>query len=56
MLLAWLVKASVFSWSSVANKILDLKKHQVDLGGECSITVEARPVQLMVPRRVEVRQ
>lgn len=40
----------------MANKILDLKKHQVDLGSECSITVEARPVQLMVPRLVEVQQ
>lgn len=40
----------------VARKILELKKHQVDLGGECSITVEARPVHLMLPKLVEVKQ
>lgn len=42
--------------SSVAKKILDMKSHQVNLGeSECIITVEARPVQLMVPRVVEVQ-
>ncbi|XP_023269612.1 interferon-induced 35 kDa protein isoform X1 [Seriola lalandi dorsalis] len=38
----------------VAKKVLDIKKHRVDLGGECSITVEARPVQLMMPKLVEI--
>nr|AOT21929.1 interferon-induced 35 kDa protein [Sebastes schlegelii] len=38
----------------VANKILDMKKHQVDLGADCSITVEAQPVQLMLPELVEI--
>ncbi|XP_041812754.1 interferon-induced protein 35 [Chelmon rostratus] len=43
-----------FEEEVVAKKILDMKKHKVDLGGECSITVEARPVQLMMPRLVEI--
>uniref|UniRef100_A0A3Q3WGV7 NID domain-containing protein n=1 Tax=Mola mola TaxID=94237 RepID=A0A3Q3WGV7_MOLML len=44
-----------FEEEDVASKILDLQKHQVDLGGECSITVEARPVHLMVPKVVEIQ-
>lgn len=40
----------------MAKKILELKKHKVDLGGECSIEVEARPVHLMLPEVVEVKQ
>nr|QXO33271.1 interferon-induced 35 kDa protein [Siniperca chuatsi] len=43
-----------FEEEVVAKKILTTKKHQVDLGAECSITVEARPVQLMVPKLVEI--
>ncbi|XP_035511355.1 interferon-induced 35 kDa protein homolog isoform X2 [Morone saxatilis] len=43
-----------FEEEVVAGKILEMKKHKVDLGAECSITVEARPVQLMVPRLVEI--
>uniref|UniRef100_A0A3B4GJB2 Uncharacterized LOC102194017 n=1 Tax=Pundamilia nyererei TaxID=303518 RepID=A0A3B4GJB2_9CICH len=43
-----------FEEEVVARKILELKKHQVDLGGECSITVEARPVHLMLPKLVEI--
>ncbi|XP_059204151.1 interferon-induced protein 35 [Centropristis striata] len=43
-----------FEEEVVAKKILDLKKHKVDLGSECSITVEARPVHLMLPRLVEI--
>lgn len=40
----------------MAKKILEMKSHQVNLGeSECSITVEARPVQLMVPKLVEVQ-
>lgn len=42
--------------SSVAMNILQIKKHRVDLGEECCITLEARPVQLMVPSLVEVRK
>ncbi|XP_049925988.1 interferon-induced protein 35 [Epinephelus moara] len=43
-----------FEEQVVARKILDTQKHQVDLGAECTITVEARPVQLMLPRLVEI--
>ncbi|KAE8282822.1 N-myc-interactor [Larimichthys crocea] len=44
-----------FEEEVVAKKILEMKTHQVNLGeSECSITVEARPVQLMVPRLVEI--
>ncbi|XP_069021609.1 interferon-induced 35 kDa protein [Embiotoca jacksoni] len=43
-----------FEEEHVAKNILFLKNHQVDLGGECSITVEARPVFLMLPRVVEI--
>ncbi|XP_070779222.1 interferon-induced 35 kDa protein isoform X2 [Enoplosus armatus] len=43
-----------FEEEVVATKILTRKKHQVDLGSDCSITVEARPVQLMVPKLVEI--
>lgn len=46
----------MFSLPLVAKKILDTKSHRVDLGEECSIAVEARPVQLMLPRLVEVQQ
>lgn len=40
----------------VAKKILSMKNHRVELGGECSVKVEARPVYLMVPKLVEVKQ
>ncbi|TMS15146.1 60S ribosomal protein L27 [Larimichthys crocea] len=44
-----------FEEEVVAKKILEMKSHQVNLGeSECSITVEARPVQLMVPKLVEI--
>ncbi|XP_029363643.1 interferon-induced 35 kDa protein [Echeneis naucrates] len=43
-----------FEEQVVAEKILSMKHHQVDLGGECSITVESRPVQLMLPHLVEI--
>ncbi|KAG7238882.1 hypothetical protein INR49_030429 [Caranx melampygus] len=43
-----------FEEEVVAKKILDMKHHRVELGDECSITVEARPVQLMMPRLVEI--
>ncbi|CAI5676298.1 unnamed protein product [Oreochromis niloticus] len=43
-----------FEEEVVARKILELKKHQVNLGEECSITVEARPVHLMLPKLVEI--
>ncbi|KAG8006476.1 Interferon-induced 35 kDa protein, partial [Nibea albiflora] len=44
-----------FEEEVVAKKILEMKSHQVNLGeSECSITVEARPVQLMVPSLVEI--
>ena len=42
--------------SSVASNILKMETHKLDLGEECSITVEARPVHLMVPSLVEVKQ
>ncbi|XP_029292622.1 interferon-induced 35 kDa protein homolog isoform X1 [Cottoperca gobio] len=43
-----------FADEVVATKILELEKHQVDLGAEFSITVEARPVRLMLPSLVEI--
>lgn len=43
-----------FEEEAVAKKILSMKKHRVELGGECSITVEARPVHLMMPQQVEI--
>ncbi|XP_040917809.1 interferon-induced protein 35 [Toxotes jaculatrix] len=43
-----------FEEEVVAKKILGMKNHRVDLGEEVSITVEARPVQLMQPRLVEI--
>ncbi|KAM6904809.1 interferon-induced 35 kDa protein [Xenentodon cancila] len=43
-----------FEEKDVAMKILDMKMHKVDLGGECSISVEARPVPLMLPSVVEI--
>lgn len=43
-----------FEEEVVAKKILELKTHKVDLGGECSIEVEARPVHLMLPELVEI--
>lgn len=43
-----------FEEESVAKKILAMKEHKVDLGGECSITVEAKPVHLMLPKLVEI--
>ena len=47
---------SVFLLFSVAKKVLNLKKYKVDLEGGCSISVEARPIQLMLPKLVEVQQ
>ncbi|CAN9505024.1 unnamed protein product [Ophioblennius macclurei] len=43
-----------FEEDAVAKKILAVKRHHVDLGQDCSITVEARPVCLMLPRLVEI--
>lgn len=43
-----------FEEEVVARKILTMKEHKVDLGGDCSITVEARPVHLMLPKLVEI--
>ncbi|XP_028268769.1 interferon-induced 35 kDa protein isoform X2 [Parambassis ranga] len=43
-----------FEEEVVATQILAKKLHQVKLGGECSITVEARPVHLMLPKAVEI--
>lgn len=40
--------------SSVASRILDMKEHRVALGSECSIALEARRVQLVLPQLVEV--
>lgn len=39
----------------MAKNILKAKKHQVELGTDCRITVEARPVHLMVPSLLEVQ-
>uniref|UniRef100_UPI0037E7520E interferon-induced 35 kDa protein n=1 Tax=Semicossyphus pulcher TaxID=241346 RepID=UPI0037E7520E len=43
-----------FEEEVVAKKILDMPKHEVNLGGECKITVEAKPVHLIVPKLVEI--
>ncbi|XP_037544523.1 interferon-induced protein 35 [Nematolebias whitei] len=43
-----------FEEEDVARNVLDRKRHRVDLGGECRITVEARPVHLMLPGLVEI--
>uniref|UniRef100_UPI003AAC2780 interferon-induced 35 kDa protein n=1 Tax=Centroberyx gerrardi TaxID=166262 RepID=UPI003AAC2780 len=43
-----------FEEEIVARKILSLMKHEVNLGGEFCITVEAKPVQLMIPSQVEI--
>ncbi|XP_012707383.2 interferon-induced protein 35 [Fundulus heteroclitus] len=43
-----------FEEEDVAMNILEKRKHKVDLGGECSITVEAQPVHLMMPSLVEI--
>ena len=40
--------------SSVAQKVRSLQTHKVTLEGECYITVEAHPIQLMVPTSVQV--
>lgn len=43
-----------FEEEVVAKKIVAKKEHKVDLGGDCSITVKARPVHLMLPKVVEI--
>ncbi|XP_029945455.1 interferon-induced 35 kDa protein [Salarias fasciatus] len=43
-----------FEEEAVAKKILALKHHNVDLGDDCRIMLEARPVVLMLPRLVEI--
>ncbi|XP_062264309.1 interferon-induced protein 35 [Platichthys flesus] len=43
-----------FEEEEVAKRILSIKKHQVKLGEECHITVEAQPVQLILPELVEI--
>ncbi|KAF5895110.1 interferon-induced 35 kDa protein, partial [Clarias magur] len=42
-----------FEEEEVTEKILALKEHEVKLG-ECSITVQAKPVQFLVPASVEM--
>ncbi|XP_051572928.1 interferon-induced protein 35 [Myxocyprinus asiaticus] len=42
-----------FEEEEVAQKILSMKEHRVELG-ECAINVEAKPVQFLVPRYVEM--
>lgn len=43
-----------FEDEAAANRILTMKTHQVALEGDCHITVEARPVRLMLPSLVEI--
>ncbi|KAM6965956.1 interferon-induced 35 kDa protein [Tautogolabrus adspersus] len=43
-----------FEEEVVAKKILDMGMHQVQVAEECLMPVEARHVQLMVPRLVEI--
>ncbi|XP_067088124.1 interferon-induced protein 35 [Osmerus mordax] len=42
-----------FEDEKVAQKILEMKEHKVELG-ECTITLEAKPVQMLVPSVVEM--
>ncbi|XP_041087736.1 interferon-induced protein 35 [Polyodon spathula] len=42
-----------FEEEDVAQKVLEIKFHKIKLG-DCYITVEARPVQLLVPSDIEV--
>lgn len=41
--------------STVAKRVLELKEHKVELAADCRMVVEAEPVHLLVPSRVEVR-
>ncbi|XP_076027061.1 interferon-induced 35 kDa protein [Genypterus blacodes] len=43
-----------FEEEIVAKKILSMGKHEVDLGAECRIFVEAKPIHLMIPSLVEI--
>ncbi|XP_033944211.1 interferon-induced 35 kDa protein isoform X1 [Pseudochaenichthys georgianus] len=43
-----------FEEEVVASTILKMQKHEVKVGRGCRITVEARPVHLMLPRLVEI--
>lgn len=43
-----------FEEEIVAKKILSVQEHKVDLGAECTITLEAKPVQLLVPSHIEM--
>ncbi|XP_023813097.1 interferon-induced 35 kDa protein [Oryzias latipes] len=43
-----------FEEEDVAQNILDMKTHHVDLGGDCRITVESRAVELMLPSAAEI--
>ncbi|XP_037332249.2 interferon-induced protein 35 [Pungitius pungitius] len=43
-----------FEDEAVAGRILDMKEQRVALGSECSIAVEARRVQLVLPQLVEI--
>lgn len=40
----------------MALKILAMVKHEVDLGADCRIFVEAKPFHVMIPSLVEVQQ
>lgn len=39
----------------MATAVLEQKKHKVELGPDCRMVVEAEPVHLLVPKRVEVK-
>ncbi|KAM3863969.1 interferon-induced 35 kDa protein [Diretmus argenteus] len=43
-----------FEEEVVAQKILALMTHKVDLGAECTITLEAKPVHMMLPKHIEM--
>ncbi|KAJ3601488.1 hypothetical protein NHX12_032456 [Muraenolepis orangiensis] len=43
-----------FEEEIVAQKVLSLKHHKVTLEGECFVTVEAKPIQLLVPTSVKM--
>lgn len=43
-----------FEEKIVARHILDMKTHLVPIGDDCRITVEAKPVHLLMPKQVEI--
>ncbi|XP_010872390.2 interferon-induced 35 kDa protein homolog [Esox lucius] len=43
-----------FEEDIVAQKILNMREHKVDLGSDVTITLEAKPIRLLLPSQVEL--